>query len=277
MKAINDLVFLIDEQPDAIAELGKELDQVETKFRKKVPTECGLPLCSVNSPSETWRLKRRETVVNSLFRLVLWIVAILLLTSFRYEIFQILDNSFSPKLTNCTPCPPSLLSSNAMLGTPSFAALFLIFLDFLDFLVIEDDWDRVEQAVMKKFQLEHQNAQHLSGPHRLTDHVINADPLLGQTCSFQQRTLFVQILHTGNLHWVIASNVGCKKVLSLYPRFLFKPSIFDPRETSDTVRLCDIAMTEHRLFVQLRIYQRFKEVEQSEVISCETAPCELYE
>ena len=66
LKAINNLVFLIDEQPDAITELGKALDQIESQFRKKVPTECGLPLRSVNGRSETWRVKRRETVVNPL-------------------------------------------------------------------------------------------------------------------------------------------------------------------------------------------------------------------
>ena len=49
------------------------------------------------------------------------------------------------------------------------------------------------------------------------------------------------------------------------------PGDADLQETSDTVRLCDIAMTEHRIFVHFEL-SKIKEVEESEVISCETTP-----
>ena len=106
---------------------------------------------------------------------------------------------------------------------------FLVEADVFEISDEEDDRDseraeRYLESVMKKFQLD---VQYLSGPHRLTDRVINAaqvllrteygdefglqDPLLGQTCSFQQRHLFVQIHHMENLHWVVSCNGGCKK------------------------------------------------------------------
>ena len=79
----------------------------------------------------------------------------------------------------------------------------------------------------------------------LSDNVVNAfqkmmekqfpeanglqDPILGQTLSFkvQKNKPFVQVLHDGNLHWIVISTYGCNEGEVCYNDSLFKGRIAD--------------------------------------------------
>ena len=58
LKAINDLIYQLDDQPDVISELGVALAGVEKRFKQHVKVENGIPLRSGDGTGDTWAVKR---------------------------------------------------------------------------------------------------------------------------------------------------------------------------------------------------------------------------
>ena len=92
-----------------------------------------------------------------------------------------------------------------------------------------DDDAHIKQfdQLIRRHDLEDVDLVSLSQPSFLTDRVLIAacnllrkdygagcglqDPIIGQTLNFQQRSDFIQILHTGANHWITVTNFGCER------------------------------------------------------------------